>query len=164
MDRTDNAQRAAAMILGEVASSGLARGRALLCDCAKQVAVPRRQIDETEINSEIERFDEAVTAVEQKLKDVQAGVRRALGNTEAEIFEAQILLARDPGLRKAVRDSCVAKRVNVEATLEEAIQRLAAKFEQLEDAYFRERAVDLREVGKRLPEPPGKPVAFRHSG
>ena len=81
---------------------------------------------------------------------MQAGVRRALGNTEAEIFEAQILLARDPGLLKSVRDSCVAKRINVEAALEDAIQRLAAKFEQLEDAYFRERAVDLREVGKRL--------------
>lgn len=138
------------MILGEVASSGLARGRALLCDCAIQWAVPRRQIDEAETESEFERFDAAVIAVEQKLKNVQADVRRALGNAEAEIFETQILLARDPGLLKSVRDSCVAKRINVEAALEDAIQRLAAKFEQLEDAYFRERSVDLREVGKRL--------------
>lgn len=150
MDSTDNAQPAAAMILGEVASSGLARGRALLCNCAKQMAVLRRQIDEAETESEFERFDEAVTAVEQKLKNVQAGVRRALGNTEAAIFEAQILLLRDPGLHKAVNDPCVAKRMNVEAALEEAIQRLAAVFDQLEDAYFRERAADLREVGKRL--------------
>lgn len=150
MNSTHNAQPATTMILGEVASSGLARGRALLCDCAEQMVVPRRQIDEAETESEFERFDEAVTAVEQKLKNVQAGVRRALGNTEAAIFEAQILLLRDVELRKAVNDACVAKRMNVEAALEEAIQRLAAVFDQLEDAYFRERATDLREVGKRL--------------
>lgn len=140
------------MILGEVASSGLARGRALLCNCANQRAVPRRQIDETEIHLEIKRFDEAVTVVETKLQDVQASVRRALGNIEAEIFEAQILLLRDMGLRKAVHDVCLAKQMNVEAALEEAIQRLAAVFDQLEDAYFRERAADLREVGMRLLE------------
>ncbi len=150
MSSTEKARSAPTMILGEVASSGLARGRALLCECAKYLALPRRPIDETETQSEIDRFDAAVAAVEKKLKEVQAGVRRALGNTEAGIFDAQILLARDPGLRKAVCDSCVTKRINVEAVLEEAIQRLAAKFELLEDAYFRERAVDLREVGKRL--------------
>lgn len=150
MNSTDNAQSAPAMILGEVASSGLARGRALLCDCAKQVAVPHRQIDEAETESEIERFDAAVIAVEKKLQVMQADVRRAFGSTEAAIFEAQILLLRDVELRKAVRDVCVAKRMNVEAALEAAIQRLAAVFDQLEDAYFRERAADLREVGKRL--------------
>jgi len=150
MHDPDHEHPGPAMILGEVASSGLARGRALLCDCAYQTAVPRRQIDETEIHLEIKRFDEAVTVVETKLQIVQAGVRRALGNTEAAIFEAQILLLRDVGLRKTVHDVCLAKQINVEAALEEAIQRLAAVFDQLEDAYFRERATDLREVGKRL--------------
>lgn len=140
----------AKMIVGEVASSGLARGRALLCDCAKQNVVPRRQIGESESEAEMTRFAEAVDRVEQKLRDVQAGVRSALSNTEAEIFEAQILLLRDTKLHQAVRDVCVNKRINVEAALDESIQRLAAVFDQLDDLYLRERAADLREVGKRL--------------
>ena len=138
------------MMLGEVASSGLARGRALLCDCAKQTVVPRRNIREAETETEITRLAEAVDAVEQKLREVQAGVRRALGNTEAEIFEAEILLLRDIELHRAVRDLCVSKLINVEAALEESIRRLAAVFDQLDDPYLRERAADLREVGKRL--------------
>lgn len=150
MNSTDNAQSAPSMILGEVASPGLARGRALLCDCSKRIVVPCRQISEAETELEIDRFDKAVTAVVKKLKKVQAGVRRALGDTEAELFDVQILLLSDMELRKAVRDVCIAKRVNVETALEEAIQRLAANFEQLDDVYFRERAVDLREVGRRL--------------
>jgi phosphoenolpyruvate-protein phosphotransferase (PTS system enzyme I) len=138
------------MILGEVASSGLAKGRALLCDCAKQTVVPRRNISEMETETEIKRLAEAVDVVEQKLREVQAGVRRALGNTEAEIFEAQILLLRDTELHRAVRDVCVNKRINVEAALEESIQRLSAVFDQFDDPYLRERGADLREVGKRL--------------
>lgn len=143
-------QSVAEMMLGEVASSGLARGRALLCDCAKQTVVPRRNISEAETETEMTRLAEAVDAVEQKLREVQAGVRRALGNTEAEIFEAEILLLRDIELHRAVRDLCVSKQINVEAALEESIRRLAAVFDQLDDPYLRERAADLREVGKRL--------------
>src|ERR1019366_1172094 len=150
MSNTDNRQPVPAMILGEVASSGLARGRALLCDCAKQTVVPRRQVSEAEALKEIERFDAAVSAAEGKLLEVQESVRRSLGKDEAEIFEAQILLMRDAKLRDAVRDLCLEKRINVEAALDEAIKRLMTLFDRLEDPYFRERAADLHDVGRRL--------------
>jgi phosphotransferase system enzyme I (PtsI) len=150
MDSTDNGQLPPAMILGEVASSGLARGHALLCDCAKQTVVPRTQVSEAEAQKEIERFDVAVSAAEGKLLKVQASVRRTLGKGEAEIFEAQILLMRDVTLRDAVRDLCLEKRINVEAALDEAIKHLMDLFGRLEDPYFRERAADLHDVGKRL--------------
>ena len=150
--RTNSKERhsATVMILGEAASSGLTRGRALLCDCATQVVVPRRVIAESEIPAELDRFDSAVDAVERKLRDTEAGVRRALGDAEAAIFEAQILMVRDVGLHRAVREECVTRRVNLEAAIEEAVHRLATVFDQLKDPYLRERAVDLREVGKRL--------------
>jgi phosphotransferase system enzyme I (PtsI) len=152
MNNTDNGQPVPAMILGEVASSGLARGRALLCDCAKQTVVPRRQVSEAEALKEIERFDAAVSAAEGKLLEVQESVRRSLGKAEAEIFEAQILLMRDATLRNAVRDLCLEKRINVEAALDEAINHLMDLFGRLADSYFRERAADLHDVGKRLLE------------
>lgn len=164
MNANDNPQPVPAMILGEVASSGLARGRALLCDCAKQTVVPRRQVSEAEAQKEVERFDAAVIAAEQKLLEVQASVQRTLGKAEAEIFEAQILLMRDAQLREAVRDRCLEKRMNVEAAVDEAIQHLMVLFSRLEDPYFRERAADLRDVGKRLldhlamNQTPGLPV------
>ncbi|HRF73226.1 MAG TPA: phosphoenolpyruvate--protein phosphotransferase [Accumulibacter sp.] len=151
MNIADNAPPAPLMILGEVASSGLARGRALLCDCARrQTAVPRREVNEEEAQGEVERFDTAVAVAEEKLLEVQERLRRTLGNDEAEIFEAQILLLRDVHLRDAVRALCLDGRMNVEAAVEEAIRELMALFGRLEDPYFRERAADLHDVGKRL--------------
>jgi phosphotransferase system enzyme I (PtsI) len=116
----------------------------------KQTVVPRRQVSEAEAQTEIERFDVAVSAAEGKLLEVQASVRRTLGKVEAEIFEAQILLMRDAQLRDAVRELCLEKRMNVEAALDEAIKHLMVLFGRLEDPYFRERAADLHDVGKRL--------------
>ncbi|WP_295487689.1 phosphoenolpyruvate--protein phosphotransferase [Accumulibacter sp.] len=139
------------MIIGQVASPGLARGPALHCDCArKQVAVPRRQVSETEVQGEIARFDAAVYAAERKLLEVQESVRRSLGTDEAEIFEAQILLLRDVQLRDEVRQLCLENRMNVEAAVDEAIKRLMDLFARLDDPYFRERAADLHDVGRRL--------------
>jgi hypothetical protein len=123
MSSTHNTQSAPLMIVGEVASAGLARGRALLCDCARtQTAVPLRQVSEAEVHAEVERFDAAVVAAEGKLLEVQENVRRTLGKDEAEIFEAQILLLRDAQLHDAVRELCLEKRMNVEAAVERSDQ------------------------------------------
>ncbi|MBN8453974.1 phosphoenolpyruvate--protein phosphotransferase [Accumulibacter sp.] len=151
MSSTDNTQPAPLMIVGEVASSGLARGPAMLCDCARtQTAVPLRQVSAAEVQAEVERFDAAVLAAEGKLREVQESVRRTLGKDEAEIFEAQVLLLRDVQLRDAVRALCLEKRMNVEAAVEEVIKQLMDLFGRLEDPYFRERATDLYDVGRRL--------------
>lgn len=138
--------------MGEAASTGLARGRALLCDCAKKIVVPQHEVSEAEAEREMERFDGAVAAVEQALQILKEKVRGTLGDGEAEIFDVQMLLAKDSSLRAAVRKLCVGERMNVEAALEEAIRRLATVFSRMEDAYLRERVADLREVGRRLLE------------
>lgn len=138
------------MILGQIASPGLGRGRALLCDCAKQVAVPRRTVSETEAMAEVERFDAAVLKVQDKLLQIQESIRQALGKRDLEVFDAEILVLRDPALRDAVRDLCLSKRINAEAAVADSISKMAAVFERLDDLFFRERGADLRDIGKRL--------------
>ena len=138
------------MIIGEVASSGVARGPAFVCACAEDSIVPRRTIAASEAPEEMERFDAAVCAAEQDLLKLQQAVLREIGKSEAGIMEAQILLLHDPTLREEVSTRCVTGKLNVEAAVDEAIEKLTSVFLRLEDPYFRERAADLRDVGKRL--------------
>lgn len=138
------------MIIGEVASSGVARGPAFVCACAEDTIVPRRTIDPSEAVVEMERFTAAISAVEQDLLKLQQAVLRDIGKSEAGIMQAQILLLHDPTLRNEVSTRCVASKLNVEAAVDEAIEKLTSVFLRLEDPYFRERAADLRDVGKRL--------------
>lgn len=138
------------MIIGEVASSGIARGPAFVCACAEDSIVPRRTIAASDAPQEMERFDAAVCAAEQDLLKLQQTVLREVGKSEAGIMEAQILLLHDPTLRTEVNNRCVAGKLNVEAAVDEAIEKLTSVFLRLEDPYFRGRAADLRDVGKRL--------------
>ena len=138
------------MILGEVASSGVARGRAFVCACVEQTTVPRRVINETETQKEMEKLDAAISEAEKDLLDLQKTVQQKAGTQEANLFEAQILLLHDLSLREEISTRCLTEKINVEAALDEAIEKLTSLFVRLEDPYFRERAADLRDVGKRL--------------
>ncbi|MCG3148230.1 MAG: Phosphoenolpyruvate-protein phosphotransferase [Verrucomicrobiae bacterium] len=142
--------KTSAMIFGEVASSGLARGPAVVCDCAEEVTVPRRTIEASEVPQEMKRFDAASFAAEQDLLKLQQQVQRGIGRQEAGIFEAQRFLLHDPLLREEVSSFCLAEKINVEAAVDMAVKKLTSVFVQVEDPYFRERAADLRDVGKRL--------------
>jgi len=139
-----------AMILGEVASSGVARGVAIMCACAEHVTAPRRVISETEAKEEIEKLDVAIFEAEKDLLDLQEEVQQRVGEQAAKVFQAHISLVRDPALRKEVCTRCLTEKINVEAAVEDAIEKLASLFVQMEAPYFRERAADLRDIGKRL--------------
>lgn len=137
------------MIMGDVASSGVARGHAFVCRCTEGTA-SQRNIGEDEVEKELMEFDSAISEAEKELLDLQEKVERKIGRQNASIFEAHVLLLRDPLLRSQVRTICQTKKMNVEAALEEAINNLTSLFINLEDSYFRERAADLKDVGKRL--------------
>jgi phosphotransferase system enzyme I (PtsI) len=142
--------KASSMIVGEVASSGLARGVAFVCDCIDEAVVQRRTIAAEETVKEMERFDAAVATAENELEHLKIQVQREVGKQEAAIFDAQMLLLQDASLRREVSMRCFNELVNVEAAVDGAFEKLTTLFVRLKDPYFRERASDLREVRKRL--------------
>lgn len=144
-----NAERST-MVFGEVASSGIARGPAFVCGCSGDLAVPRRTIDASDAATEMARFDAAIFEAEHDLLEVQEKVQKQLGDQEAGIFKAHMLMLHDSLLRKTVSDLCLTNKMNVEAALDEAIVALASRFARMDNPYFRERAADVRDVGKRL--------------
>lgn len=144
-----NAERST-MVFGEVASPGIARGPAFVCSCSGDLAVPRRTIDASETAKEMARFDVAISEAEQDLLELQEKVQKQLGKQEAGIFQAHMLMLHDSLLREKVSDLCLTNKMNVEAALDEAIVALTSWFARQENPYFRERAADVRDVGKRL--------------
>jgi phosphoenolpyruvate-protein phosphotransferase len=57
---------------------------------------------------------------------------------------------KDPSLLKAVRSSLEDDRLNIEAAWFDATEKYALQMEALEDEYFRARAADIRDVGRRV--------------
>lgn len=138
------------MLLGEPASPGVARGTAFVYGTGDAPSASLRTIPVSETAQEMQRFDAAIAQAERELQELQARVQKTVGKQESEIFGVQILLLRDPSLRAKASALCLERRVNAEFALEEAVNTLIAAFTRLEDAYFRERAADLQDVGKRV--------------
>lgn len=147
MHATDNHS---GMILGVAASAGIALGPAHLVQDTAGILVPRRTVEDKDVDQEVRRFDNATREAEHTLVALQEDVRRRIGKSEAEIFAAQILLLRDPSLRNEVVGRCRSERINAEAAVMAAIEKFAGKFLQIQGAYFQEKASDVLDVGKRL--------------
>jgi multiphosphoryl transfer protein len=91
----------------------------------------------------------ALTAAATELEALARETAERAGPDVGGIFEAQAIFARDPGI---VEPAIAAIRAG--ATAEEAIDRVAAEQAEalagVDDLYFRERAADLRDVGRRV--------------
>jgi phosphotransferase system enzyme I (PtsI) len=140
------------MVLGEVASPGVAQGTAVLCGCGDAPLMASRPLGPADAQVELERFDAAVTRSEAELLGLQRKVLRETGRQESAIFESHAMLVRDPALRETVGALCLTRHLGVEEALTEAIEGLTRTLGNVEDPLLRERAADLRDVGGRLLE------------
>jgi phosphocarrier protein FPr len=98
---------------------------------------------------ERERLTTALATAATELEALAAGLADRAGDEISAIFEAQALLARDPAIvEPALRaiDAGVGAEEAILASIDEQAGILAA----VDDEYFRARAADVRDVGRRV--------------
>ena len=86
---------------GISASSGYALGQAFLLQ-DQQIQVVKSKVPKEHLNSEIERFEEALGKATQDLEGIKERTRQTIGPDEAEIFTAHIMVLQDPEYRGAI--------------------------------------------------------------
>lgn len=105
--------------------------------------------DPSRIASEVHRLQEALETTAMELESLAAATAARVGEAIGAIFEAQALFARDPG----IVNPAIAL-IEAGSSASEAIGRSAAEqadiLAAIDDAYFRERAVDVRDVARRV--------------
>jgi phosphoenolpyruvate-protein phosphotransferase/dihydroxyacetone kinase phosphotransfer subunit len=79
----------------------------------------------------------------------EKGARGQAGD-EAALFEAHLLFLDDPALNHAARRRIVEERSGAEAAWQAVIDETEAAYRALDDAYLRERALDVADVGRRV--------------
>jgi phosphoenolpyruvate-protein phosphotransferase (PTS system enzyme I) len=138
------------MIKGTPVSSGIAQGTAFVVACSDSLAAALRSISPEEVAPELARFERAVDLAEAELLALKEQVDAKVGSSEADIFTAQMLVLRDPLFHGQVRRIVEEKRVNVESAISEVLDSFIRTFEKIPDPYLRERAADVRDVGRRV--------------
>jgi phosphotransferase system enzyme I (PtsI) len=118
--------------------------------CGARSAAPRRTIPASEVGSERARFDEALARAAAELAALQREVGERIGPGQGDILGAQLLALEDRGLREQVLLAIAERHLNVEAAVSEVIDGFTRSLDAVPDAYLRERAADVRDVGRRI--------------
>ena len=138
------------MLRGISISSGIAHGEAFVLSSVDQILVPRRNVEVAEVDAELARFNVAIGTAEKELLALRDDVAKRIGVSEGDIFAAQALVVRDPRLHGQVVAVVQKSLINVEAALLDVIETFVRAFDRVTDPYLRERATDIRDIGRRI--------------
>ncbi len=134
---------------GIAASSGIAFGRALVLAEPESVTTPGdKAIGAEQVEAEILRLDEALAAASLELEAVRVRAERSLGKEEAQVFEAQKMMLRDPMLLELIRSRIRSDLYAAETAVFLGVEAVRAMFLGIDDEYMRQRADDVGHVGR----------------
>jgi phosphotransferase system enzyme I (PtsI) len=134
---------------GIAASPGIAIGKVYLLK-EQEVVIDRSRIDEKQIGAEITRYKRAIEKTKQQIVEIRDRVMNKMGEKKAEIFDAHIMILDDPTLANQVENRIKGQLVTAENAVDQVVAELVAIFENMEDGYMRERALDFKDVGARI--------------
>jgi len=112
--------------------------------------VPSYDLPPEAIDAEIERFDQAILQTREEITAVRHKVAASLGEGEARIFDAHLMVLEDSALLDEVNSELRSTNKNVECCYHKIAQRYISFFSSMEDEYLKERVTDIQDVSRRL--------------
>jgi phosphotransferase system enzyme I (PtsI) len=126
-------------------SPGIAMGEALLTQ--RVVFTSRREtVPASQVEDELRRLKRAVDRARTELVRLKDEIRNRMGEENAFIFDAHLLILDDPSLRAGVERIVREERVKTEWALSQVNAHYQQVFESLNDEYFKQRKSDVSDV------------------
>lgn len=136
------------MILeGKSVFSGIAIG-ALCIYGGNESQVKRQRI--TDIDNEIERFNNAKENAKLELKELYERALREVGVANAAIFEAHQTMLDDLDYIESVVNMIKTQGVNAEYAIAITSDNFSKMFAAMDDDYMKERAADVKDISNRV--------------
>jgi phosphoenolpyruvate-protein phosphotransferase (PTS system enzyme I) len=136
-------------IFGLPVSRGVAIGRAVLV-ASSRVDVAHYFIDDARVEAEIERLRIARDLVASELSILQRDLPSEAPAELSALLDVHLMLLHDETLTGATKQWIRERHYNAEWALSAQLEVLARQFDEMEDAYLRERKADLEQVVERL--------------
>lgn len=110
-------------------------------------AVPDKPAED--IDKEIEAFEHALTLARKEIKVLSSRLDENLPAEDRALFDAYLNMLEKESLGTEVIEQ-IKEGHWAQAALRNVIRKHVANFEAMEDTYLRERAADIRDVGRRV--------------
>jgi phosphotransferase system enzyme I (PtsI) len=134
---------------GTAVSAGVCRGKVLVFHRTRHL-ISQRSISDAEVADEIKRFEQVLVKTRTQIKEVQRRVVKNMSASEADIFDAHLLMLEDRVLIDEVIRLIREQKANADFAFHEVSGRYVAVMEGVEDDYLRERASDMKDLMGRV--------------
>jgi len=130
-------------------SPGIGMGETCLSEKALFMA-KKEFIPSSRVAAEVKRLKRAVVRTEQELLQWKRDVESRMGEEHVFVFDAHLLILKDPSLFAAVEKIIRQERVRAEWALTQVHRKYEDIFSSLQDDYFRQRKFDVSDVLARV--------------
>lgn len=136
-------------IKGIAAAPGISIGPAYKIG-KEEYIIPPQPIREEDIPAQIQLFEEALIRTRKEILELQKRIAHEMGQEQAEIFDAHLLVLEDRTLIEEVILRLKQERISVAYIFSEVLRKYIGVFSRIEDEYLKERIADINDVGKRV--------------
>ena len=134
---------------GNASSSGVAIGTGIVAyQPASLTNVPDRKVSDT--GTEKQRLKDAIEAVKEELRQFKCKMEGQLPAEDQALFDAWIMMLSEKALLERALFLIEEESNWAPGALRETIEEHARVFDAMDDAYLRERASDVRDLGRRV--------------
>jgi phosphotransferase system enzyme I (PtsI) len=134
---------------GYPVSSGITVGYAHLVSTAR-LEVAHYEIEPAAVDAEIMRFDRAMLAAQEELAALKSHIPPGSPAEFEAFLDLHRMILNDSALALAPREVIRKRRANAEWALVQQMERLVERFEEIDDAYLRERKADVQQAVERV--------------
>jgi phosphotransferase system enzyme I (PtsI) len=136
-------------LFGSGIGRGIAIGRAYVLK-SSEIETQQLQLEKKQIPTEIARFKKAVNETEDQYKSILRQLPIDAPKESAAFINAHMMMLRDPLLVDESINIIRRDSVNAEHALQTQSANLVKVFEQMNDAYLRNKKVDVQHITNRL--------------
>ncbi len=136
-------------VFGMQVSRGVAIGRAVLV-ASSRVDVAHYYIEQAQVPAEVERLRGARDLVALELETLKRELPADAPPELAALLDVHLMLLHDDTVAQATKLWIQERHYNAEWALSAQLEVLARQFDEMDDAYLRERKADVEQVVERL--------------
>jgi phosphotransferase system enzyme I (PtsI) len=134
---------------GHPVSSGITVGYAHLVSTAR-LEVAHYEIAPDAVAAEVMRFDRAMLAAQEELAALKSHIPPGSPAEFEAFLDLHRMILNDSALAMAPRELIRKRRANAEWALVQQMERLVERFDEIDDAYLRERKADVQQAVERV--------------
>jgi len=95
-------------------------------------------------------LEKAISTTSEAIHVRHQQLKTSIGEAEAAIFEAHLLILQDPDLSNQARREIYERHQNAAVAWSDTTAKIAADYRALDDAYIQQRAADVEDVGNQV--------------